>query len=60
MPDRIGPQRRTSHSFFKNIAEAFMAEIVGRMYADSDRKTPAEAPGFLLPSANLAAVLLLP
>jgi hypothetical protein len=25
-------------------------EIAGRMYADTDRETPAEMPGFLLPS----------
>jgi hypothetical protein len=42
--------RRASHSFFKNIAEVITAEIAGRMYADSDRETPAEMPGCLLPS----------
>ena len=42
--------RCASHSFFKNIAEASTEKIAGRMYADSDRETPAEMPGFLLPS----------
>ena len=36
----------------KNIAEVIAAEIAGRMYADRDRKAPAETPGFLLPSAR--------
>ena len=50
-PNRpTGRLRRASHSFFKNIAEAITVEIAGRMYADSDRETPAEMPGFLLPS----------
>jgi len=34
------------------MTEAIPAEIAGRMYADSDRETPAETPGFLLPSAR--------
>jgi hypothetical protein len=43
------------------MAEAFAAEIAGRMYADSDRQTPAEMPGFFASIySNLAAVLLLP
>jgi hypothetical protein len=28
------------------MAEALTAEIGGRMYADSDRETPVETPGF--------------
>jgi len=32
------------------MAEIITVEIAGRMYADRDRETPAETPGFLLPS----------
>jgi len=32
------------------MTEVIAAEIAGRMYADRDRETPAETPGFLLPS----------
>ena len=60
MPGRIGPQDDFAAQV-KNIAEAFTAEIAGRMHADSDRETPAEMPGFFASiSSNLAAMLLLP